>query len=219
MPSTSNPSTGNHNLSTGARKRVYRANAGSNAAYFQLVADVPYTTTSITDNTASSALAEVLPSEGWIGPPDDNISLYPDGPMEGLIPVGNGVFCGFAGTRLCFRSLFLPHAWPIQYRITIENEIVGISATNNGVIVMTTGFPYFRNGYRPSGNDRDTSGCCTVLRQQKLDSGYGRVCPLRRARWSSFSGKYHGPSDLTRVHFSSTMERRLLPDNFKSLLV
>ncbi len=150
MPSTSNPSTGNHNLSTGARKRVYRANAGSNAAYFQLVADVPYTETSITDNTPSSALAEVLPSEGWIGPPDDNTSLYPDGPMEGLIAVGNGVFCGFAGTRLCFSEPFLPHAWPIQYRITIENEIIGISATNNGVIVMTKGFPYFVTGTDPA---------------------------------------------------------------------
>ena len=150
MPATSNPSTGNHNFGTAARKRVYRANAGSNAAYFQLVADVPYTTTSITDNTASSALAEVLPSEGWIGPPDDNTSLYPDGPMQGLIAVGNGVFCGFAGQRLCFSEPYLPHAWPIQYRITIENEIVGISATNNGVVVMTKGFPYFVTGTDPA---------------------------------------------------------------------
>ena len=150
MPATSNPSTGNHNFGTAARKRVYRANAGSSAAYFQLVADVPYTTTSITDNTPSSALAEVLPSEGWIGPPDDNTSLYPDGPMQGLIAVGNGVFCGFAGTRLCFSEPFLPHAWPIQYRITIENEIIGISATNNGVIVMTKGFPYFVTGTDPA---------------------------------------------------------------------
>ncbi len=150
MPSTSNPSTSNHNLGSGARKRVYRANAGSSAAFFQLVADVPYTQTSITDNKASSALAEVLPSEGWIGPPDDNTSLYPDGPMQGLIAVGNGVFCGFAGTRLCFSEPFLPHAWPIQYRITIENEIVGISATNNGVIVMTKGFPYFVTGTDPA---------------------------------------------------------------------
>ncbi len=150
LPATSNPSTGNHNFGTGALKRIYRANAGSNAAYFQLVAQVPFTTTSITDNTASSALAEVLPSEGWIGPPDDDTSLYPDGPMEGLIPVGNGVFCGFAGTRLCFSEPFLPHAWPIQYRITIENEIIGISATNNGVIVMTKGFPYFVTGTDPA---------------------------------------------------------------------
>tara|TARA_A100000164_G_scaffold177710_1_gene157826 strand:- start:14040 stop:15821 length:1782 start_codon:yes stop_codon:yes gene_type:complete len=150
LPSTSNPSTSNHNLGSGARRRVYRANAGSSAAYFQLVADVPYTTTSITDNTPSSALAEVLPSEGWIGPPDDNTSLYPDGPMQGLIAVGNGVFCGFAGTRLCFSEPFLPHAWPIQYRITIENEIIGISATNNGVIVMTKGFPYFVTGTDPA---------------------------------------------------------------------
>ena len=150
MPSTAHPSSSGHNLGTGARKRVYRANAGSQAAYFQLVADVPFATTSITDNAPSSSLAEVLPSEGWIGPPDDDTALYPDGPMEGLIAVGNGVFCGFAGQRLCFSEPYLPHAWPIQYRITIEDEIVGISATNNGVIVMTKGFPYFVTGTDPA---------------------------------------------------------------------
>lgn len=150
MPSTANPSTSNHNFGTGAKKRIYRANAGSSAAYFQLVDEVPYTQVTYVDDKSPSALAEVLPSEGWIGPPDDNTSLYPDGPMQGLIAVGNGVFCGFAGTRLCFSEPFLPHAWPIQYRITIENEIVGISATNNGVIVMTKGFPYFVTGTDPA---------------------------------------------------------------------
>lgn len=149
MPSTANPS-GNYNFGSGAKKRIYRANAGSSASYFQLVDEVPYTQVTYDDNRPSSALMEVLPSEGWIGPPDDNTSLYPDGPMEGLIAIGNGVFCGFAGQRLCFSEPYLPHAWPIQYRITIDDEIVGISATNNGVIVMTKGFPYFVTGTDPA---------------------------------------------------------------------
>lgn len=150
MPSTAHPSSSGHNFGTGAKKRIYRANAGSQAAYFQLVDEVPYAQTTYVDSSPSSSLKEVLPSEGWIGPPDDDTALYPDGPMEGLIAVGNGVFCGFAGQRLCFSEPYLPHAWPIQYRITIEDEIVGISATNNGVIVMTKGFPYFVTGTDPA---------------------------------------------------------------------
>ena len=132
------------------KKRIYRANAGSNAAYFQFVAEIPFANTSLTDNRASAGLGEVLPSEGWVGPPNDDTSLYPDGPMQGLIAVGNGVFCGYAGKRLCFSEPYLPHAWPVQYRITIEEEIMGLSATNNGVVVMTKGFPYFVTGTDPA---------------------------------------------------------------------
>ena len=152
LPSTQLPS-GNYNFDTSAAntvKRIYRANSGSTGAYFQFVAQVAYTTASFTDTVDDSALGEVLPSTGWVGPPDDNTSLYPDGPLQGLIPVGNGVFAGFAGKRLCLSEPYLPHAWPVQYRITIEEEIVGISATNNGIIVMTKGFPYFVTGTEPS---------------------------------------------------------------------
>lgn len=149
MPSLANPSAGGYSLANG-KKRIYRANAGSNAAYFQFVAEIPFSNVSITDNAPSAGLGEVLPSEGWIGPPDDNISLYPDGPMQGLIAVGNGVFVGYAGKRLCFSEPYLPHAWPVQYRITIEEEIMGLSATNNGVVVLTKGFPYFVTGTDPA---------------------------------------------------------------------
>lgn len=149
LPQTNNPTSGGYNFANG-KKRVYRANAGSSAAYFQFVAEIPFSSVSITDNAASAGLGEVLPSEGWIGPPDDDNSLYPDGPMQGLIAVGNGVFCGYAGKRLCFSEPYLPHAWPVQYRITIEEEIMGLSATNNGVVVMTKGFPYFVTGTDPA---------------------------------------------------------------------
>ena len=148
MPSANDPS-GAYDFSNGL-KRIYRANVGSTATYFQFVAEVPFSTVSYSDNKASATLGEVLPSETWVGPPDDNTSLYPDGPLQGLLPIGNGVFAGFAGARLCLSEPYLPHAWPIQYRLTIEEEIVGLSATNNGLVVMTKGYPYFVTGTEPS---------------------------------------------------------------------
>lgn len=151
MPSANDPS-GNYNFSSadGALKRIYRSNTGSAATAFQFLGQVPYSSTSYTDNTPSANLGEVLPSGSWVGPPDDNASLYPDGPMQGLISVGSGVFAGFSGNRLCFSEPYLPHAWPVEYRLTIDEPIVGLAATNNGVIVLTEGFPYFVTGTEPS---------------------------------------------------------------------
>lgn len=132
------------------KKRVYRSNTGSTNTTFQFVAEVPYATTQITDSRAGSALGEVLPSETWIGPPDDNTSLYPDGPLQGLTPVANGIFAGFTGKRLCLSEPYLPHAWPISYRITLEEDIVAIGTTANGVVCLTNGKPYFVTGVDPS---------------------------------------------------------------------
>lgn len=133
-----------------AKKRIYRSNTGSTNTTFQFVKEVPYSTTSTTDSAAGSALGEVLPSETWIGPPDDDTSLYPDGPLLGLTPVANGIFAGFTGKRLCLSEPYLPHAWPISYRITLEEDIVGIGTTANGVVCLTNGKPYFVTGVDPS---------------------------------------------------------------------
>lgn len=149
MSTVNNPS-GNYFFSTNAKKRIYRSNTGSNFTDFQFVAEVTYATTSYDDAVASSALGEVLPSGDWIGPPDDDTSTYPDGPMLGLTAVGNGVMAGFSGKRFCLSEPFLPHAWPIDYRITLEEDIVGIAATGTGVVALTNGTPYFITGTDPA---------------------------------------------------------------------
>lgn len=149
MPSAAHPS-GNYNFGTGALKRIYRSNTGSTNTTFQFVAEVAFTATSYDDTTESFGLGEVLPSETWIGPPDDNSSLYPDGPMQGLTAVSNGIFAGFTGKRFCLSESYLPHAWPIAYRITVEEDIVAIAATGNGVVALTDGQPYFITGTDPS---------------------------------------------------------------------
>jgi hypothetical protein len=70
--------------------------------------------------------------------------------MQGLTAVANGVFAGFSGNRFCLSEPFLPHAWPIDYRITLEEDIVAIGGVSNGVVALTDGRPYFITGTDPS---------------------------------------------------------------------
>ena len=58
--------------------------------------EVAIATTTYNDVIASSFLGELLPSDTWIGPPDDNTSLYPDGPLQGLTYISNGIMAGIA---------------------------------------------------------------------------------------------------------------------------
>jgi len=139
-------SKSNTNLS---KKRIYRSNTGSNTTAFQFVAEVTLSTTTYTDTSKNSELAEVIPSTTWIAPPDDDTSLYPDGPMKGLCALPGGVFAGFTGKRICFSEPFLPHAWPADYRLAIEEEIVGMKVVSNGVLVTTKSVPYLVTGSGP----------------------------------------------------------------------
>jgi hypothetical protein len=154
MPASYNPSGSGHNFASGALKRIYRSNTGSNSTQFQFVAEVAYSQTAYSDNADAATLGEVLPSADWIGPPDDSVvngvTLYPDGPLKGLISLAQGVMAGFTGKRFCLSEPFLPHAWPISYRITTEEDIVAIASTANGVAALTDGQPYFITGTDPS---------------------------------------------------------------------
>ncbi len=146
--STPTPSTasGNYNFGTGALKRLYRSNTGSNSTQFQFVKEDVFTATTIVDDKDGDELGEVLPSTYWIGPPDDDTSLYPDGPLQGLTNLANGVFAGFTGKRLCLSEPYLPHAWPVSYRITLAEDIVAIAGVSNGIVCLTNGRPYLVTG-------------------------------------------------------------------------
>lgn len=149
MPSADHPS-GNYNFGTGALKRIYRSNTGSNTTDFQFVGEVAFSAITYNDTTDAGGLGEIIPSTYWIGPPDDDSSTYPDGPMSGLIDLSNGMMAGFTGNRLCISEAYLPHAWPIEYRISTEEDIVAIATTNNGIVALTDGRPYFISGTTPA---------------------------------------------------------------------
>ena len=147
---TPSAASGNYNfgsqISDGALKRLYRSNTGSNSTQFQFVKPGNFQGGAILDDKNGDELGELLPSTYWIGPPDDNTSLYPNGPLQGLTSVANGIFAGFTGNRLCLSEPYLPHAWPIQYRLTLADEIVAIASVSNGIICLTNGRPYLVTG-------------------------------------------------------------------------
>lgn len=154
----------NHKLTDAnfiSKVRLYKSNTGSQNTQFQFLAEInllqlsqnqwyPVDDTWEYTDDLSQTLGEVLPSATWIGPPDDDDNLYPDGPLQGLMSVSQGVFAGFTGKRFCLSEPFLPHAWPIEYRITIEQDIVGIASTQGGVVALTEGRPYFISGTDPT---------------------------------------------------------------------
>ena len=146
---TMSSTSGSKSNTNYTHKRLYRSNTGSNTTDFQFVTEVTLATTTFTDSKNNEALGEIIPSTFWIAPPDDNSTLYPNGQMKGLTAVGNGIFAGFSGKRLCFSEPFLPHAWPVAYRVTLEDEIVGISMAGNVLFIGTKGTNYIASGTDP----------------------------------------------------------------------
>ena len=164
---------GAYYLPTEAKKRIYRSNTGTENTQFQFLAEIPYANTTYSDTTDADELGEVLPSSTWIGPPNDVSGTYPDGMMLGLVFVANGIAAGFTGNTLCLSEPYLPHAWPADYRISLEETIVGLGVTGNGIAVLTEGTPYFVTGADPAAMTAvrlDTPEPC-VNKQSIVDMG------------------------------------------------
>lgn len=142
-------------------KRLYRAEL--NGAY-QFVAELTPSATTYSDSVDSAELGEPLPSEGWIAP-------HPD--MVGLTALPNGILMGWWENTLAFSVPYQPHAWPIEYRLALDHNVVGAAVTAAGVIVTTDGPPYMIAGSAPgsmSQNKMDISLPC-VSKNSVVDMG------------------------------------------------
>lgn len=170
---------GNYNFGAGALKRIYRSNAGSGGAFYQFAGEVLITATTFADTVDTEDLGEILPTNTWIGPPDDDAVLYPDGPMLGVVALPNGVLAGFAGKMLCFSEPYLYHAWPAEYRLAFDENIVGIASISAGLAVMTERRPYIVTGIHPSSmaaTHLDVNQAC-VSQRGVVDMGEYAVYP------------------------------------------
>ena len=143
--------TGNYNFGNGARKRIYRSNSGTTSGIWQYAGEVPISQETFSDDRNPGDLQEAAVSEDWIGPPDDDTSIYPAGPLKGLIALPSGALAGFSGNVVCISQPYVPHAWPADYRVTIpDGQIVGISVLASGLLVCTNKRPYLIQGSSPA---------------------------------------------------------------------
>jgi hypothetical protein len=142
--------SGSYNFGAGSYKRLYRSSSGSSSSYYLFVTQVSIATTAVLDNVPNSQLQEALPSQTWVGPPDDDSSQYPDGPMLGVCVAANGIMAGFSKATICFSEPQVPHAWPFEYRITLDEPIVGMCAIAAGLLVVSQKRPYLVSGVHPA---------------------------------------------------------------------
>jgi hypothetical protein len=97
--------------------------------------------TTYTDGVPSGSLGEVLPTEIYDPPNDATI---------GIKEHPGGFLVGFYGKTITFSEPGAPHAWPIDYRLVTNHDIVGLGIFGNTVVVTTKGWPYLVVGSDPA---------------------------------------------------------------------
>ena len=134
-----------------AKKRLYRTDASGT---YRRVTEVPYSQTTYADSKDDTDLGEQIPTASFEGPPDNLVTGgvvdHPDGPMQGLVSLPNGILAGFSGQTVCFSEAFLPHAWPSSYQLTVKSDIVALAPLTSGILVLTKEKPAIIQGADPS---------------------------------------------------------------------
>ncbi len=153
------------------RKRIYRTVPGLATSSFFFVAEIPLTDTIYVDNLSDVVVASnnLLESTRYFEPPSD---------MIGFVAMPNGFLVGWSRRRILFSEPYRPHAWPPQYELGTEYEVVGMSVWDNLLVVGTRSSPYIGQGATPQS---------FLLR--KL--GQVEPCLSRRGIVSSVNGVYY----------------------------
>lgn len=150
---TAYPVAGNHNPIS--KIRIYRTVTGSASVDYRFVTEISGSLVSTYDDDGSGAqdaygyvtstdaisLNESIPSIGWDLPPSN---------LQGIVNMANGIMVGFVGRDLYFSEPYRPHAWPPEYSLSVEAEIVGLGVYQSGAVICTTSNPYVATGSAPA---------------------------------------------------------------------
>lgn len=122
--------------------RIYRTVPGVSSSSYFFVQEIPAAAPVFVDNlnSAQVALNETLSSLSFFPPPTD---------MKGMVAMPNGFLVGFRGRDLLFSEPYRPHAWPPQYTLSVEDNIVGLGVFDANVAVLTDGTPFLASGVVP----------------------------------------------------------------------
>lgn len=149
-------------------KRIYRTVGG----IYKFVAEIAVGTTTYSDTIVDSSVGTTITSTNYDMPPAE---------MSGIISMPNGILVGFVNNEICFTEPYLPHAWPENYRINTDTNIVAIASWGIEVIIGTTKHPYRVTGVHPSAMskskiERDQS-CISKESMQVLNAGVCYASP------------------------------------------
>lgn len=179
-------------------KRIYRAELNG---VFQFVAEITAAETTFSDSVDSEGLGEQVPSTNWDAPSPL---------MIGLTALPNGILMGWWGNTLAFSEAFYPHAWPIDYRLALDADIVGASVSAYGVVVVTTGSPYLIAGSSPDS-----------MSQSKLDVAFAGVSKRSIVDMGDYV-VYASANGLVAVGGTDAQlitESHILPEQWRSIFM
>ena len=155
-------------------KRIYRTVTGASGTAFLFVAEIPLATADyvdVLDDATISNPGVLLESEDWDVPPPT---------LEGLLSLPNGVMAGFFRNQLCLSAAGHPHAWPVNFRLTTDTDIVAISNIDNTIVIGTKSYVYTATGNDPANYSMSRPGAaqsCTSKRGMIYLDQVGVVFP------------------------------------------
>jgi hypothetical protein len=114
--------------------RLYRTITSDTGVDYRMAAEfligaVPAT---FVDNELASVISArpALISLAWDLPPSQ---------LNGVISMPGGFLAGFKGRTLYFSEPYYPHAWPPDYQLAVQDDIVALGCFGNTVVIATKG--------------------------------------------------------------------------------
>lgn len=117
--------------------RLYRSSNANKGTAWQFVTEVAMATLTYTDAKKQEELEEELETETWVEPRAD---------LENLCGGPNGIMLGSVGNIICACEPDTPYAWPREYEIPLDSQVVAIASTGQSWIVLTNGQNYLVSG-------------------------------------------------------------------------
>jgi hypothetical protein len=124
--------------------RLYRTITSQTGVDYRLAAEFPIddVPASYIDEMKDTELASasVLISLGWTMPPLE---------LQGVITLANGFLAGFVGRTVYFSHPYYPHAWPEDYQLAVDDDIVALGTYGNALVIATVNRPAVAMGMTP----------------------------------------------------------------------
>jgi hypothetical protein len=121
-------------------RRIYRTVVGATTVSYQLVEEIPLSTTTYNDTKTVVQLGSLLQTQNWNPPPSD---------LKGIVSMPNGMLAGFRENEVWFAEPYHPHAWPDLYTLTVDSRIVGLGVYDTTLVVLTETNPVLITGGTP----------------------------------------------------------------------
>jgi hypothetical protein len=124
-------------------RRIYIADYAGNYRYYSTVLNTA-ATIALTMPFDMDLLGEELDQIA-----EGAVNSKPRPGLKGLTAIPGGFFAGYDNNVIAFSKQYLPHAWPVNYEITVDGNVQAMAFAASGLVVLTDKNPYLIAGGSP----------------------------------------------------------------------